>query len=294
MNDKQADCIIEVARMGKISTAARQLFMSPSTLSYQVSEVERELGFKIFERHGHGMELTSAGLVFVADLRDIRGRIDMAIARARKVSERSSQTIVVGAVNRTSVSLLPIAIKRFRKASPDFEVHVRYLHHYIVDPFAVREVDILCALRDQVVTIPDIELTPFVRSSIYLVTSHGDPLSMRETVTAQDLSSRRLLFDDHASDVMRKVYRRVSMQAEPIVIHEPDHDSLMTDVALGDIALVPGFLKDGSKEFVWIPFQCDDHIHGYACTRASESRPAVRQLVEILVDTYKRTPLPTL
>ena len=54
MTTKQMDCILELARTLNFNRAAENLFISQPTMTYQVSEAEAEIGFRIFERSGRG------------------------------------------------------------------------------------------------------------------------------------------------------------------------------------------------------------------------------------------------
>ena len=54
MNTKQIDYILELAQTQNFNRAAENLYISQSTLTYQIKEVEKELNFLLFERSGKG------------------------------------------------------------------------------------------------------------------------------------------------------------------------------------------------------------------------------------------------
>ena len=58
MNTKQIDYILELAQTQNFNRAAENLYISQSTLTYQIKEVEKELNFLLFERSGKGATLT--------------------------------------------------------------------------------------------------------------------------------------------------------------------------------------------------------------------------------------------
>lgn len=64
MTLRQIQYIVEVERLGSLSNAAKSLFISQSTLSFAIKDLERELGFPLFERTRTGMRPTDGGLVF--------------------------------------------------------------------------------------------------------------------------------------------------------------------------------------------------------------------------------------
>lgn len=57
--------ILEVARFGSLSIAARKLFVSQPALSRSIRLVEEEFGITIFDRSSYPLSLTDAGRIFV-------------------------------------------------------------------------------------------------------------------------------------------------------------------------------------------------------------------------------------
>ncbi len=60
-----------VARAGSFTNAALTLNISQSALSRQISELEKRLGFKLFERHARGLVLTQLGETLFETARNI-------------------------------------------------------------------------------------------------------------------------------------------------------------------------------------------------------------------------------
>ena len=61
-------CFIEVARCGQIKEAASYLRMKQSNLSNQIKALEDDLKVSLFNRHGHGISLTSSGKSIFSDI----------------------------------------------------------------------------------------------------------------------------------------------------------------------------------------------------------------------------------
>jgi len=55
---------LETARRKNISKAADELFVSQSALSQQLQKLEKELGYRLFERTVHGLQITEEGSAF--------------------------------------------------------------------------------------------------------------------------------------------------------------------------------------------------------------------------------------
>ena len=66
MTNNQIHYMVEIAKAGSVNQAARNLFISQSSLSGAIQSVEAEFGRKIFARSVKGMALTPFGRQFIA------------------------------------------------------------------------------------------------------------------------------------------------------------------------------------------------------------------------------------
>lgn len=62
---------LETARRRNISKAADALFVSQSALSQQLQKLEKELGYRVFERTAHGLQITGDGAAFCEEAEDL-------------------------------------------------------------------------------------------------------------------------------------------------------------------------------------------------------------------------------
>ncbi len=65
MTVQQCKYVLEIAKTGSFSEAAKQLFVAQSSLSISIKQLESELDIKIFERSSNGVYLTEDGSEFV-------------------------------------------------------------------------------------------------------------------------------------------------------------------------------------------------------------------------------------
>lgn len=65
MTIQQCKYVLEIAKTGSFSEAAKQLFIAQSSLSVSIKMLEQELNIKIFERQASGVYLTDEGAEFV-------------------------------------------------------------------------------------------------------------------------------------------------------------------------------------------------------------------------------------
>ncbi len=147
MNTKQIDCVLELARTLNFKEAASHLFMSQSSMSYQIQALEREVGFQIFDRTGHGTSLTAAGLQFVSSLATIKGDLRRAVEMGQNFNARYRDTIRIGLTWRSSLLALPQAMRRMQSLHPDLDITPVFNQGESLEGFLAGEEDIVF-LRD--------------------------------------------------------------------------------------------------------------------------------------------------
>ena len=75
MDLKHLRTFVTVAELGTVSRAALGLRISQSALSRQISDLEQEFGFKLFDRVGRRLVLTAIGEQLLGDCRDVLGHV---------------------------------------------------------------------------------------------------------------------------------------------------------------------------------------------------------------------------
>ncbi|HZC84188.1 MAG TPA: LysR family transcriptional regulator, partial [Rubrobacter sp.] len=63
---RQLECFLAVARLGNLSRAAEEMYLTQPTLTARLKALEEELGDPLFVRTSRGMRLTEAGREFLA------------------------------------------------------------------------------------------------------------------------------------------------------------------------------------------------------------------------------------
>ena len=76
MTLNQLRYVIVVSETGSLNKAAEQLYIAQPSLTKAVKELEKELGFAVFNRTGRGMVLTPEGADFLLYARDLCARYE--------------------------------------------------------------------------------------------------------------------------------------------------------------------------------------------------------------------------
>ena len=116
--------LIAVVEAGSMRRAAKALFLSQSSVTKSIHQLEESLGVELLNRHAHGVSPTAAGRALFArakiietELRETRNDLD-AIQGAR------GGEIRLGVSPAVATSLLPQAILNFKRTRPKVRFHI--------------------------------------------------------------------------------------------------------------------------------------------------------------------------
>jgi DNA-binding transcriptional LysR family regulator len=107
--------------------AAQRLHISQPPLSTQIRELEASLGVTLLTRSSRGVLPTAAGAVFYAEARAVLDRFEQAKAAARRVAHGLQGRLGVGFISIADYSILPPALRHFRRDFPDVDVQLHEL-----------------------------------------------------------------------------------------------------------------------------------------------------------------------
>jgi LysR family nitrogen assimilation transcriptional regulator len=122
MDLKRLRTFVEVADLGTVSKAAPRLRISQSALSRQISDLEYECGFKLFDRIGRRLFLTTRGEALLADCRGLLGQLRSLGERIELLKRGDSGVLKVAAPPQTIESILSGFLPRCAERYPNMHV----------------------------------------------------------------------------------------------------------------------------------------------------------------------------
>jgi len=185
---KQLRAFCLVARLGHLGRAAEGLVLSASTLSLQITALERELGVALFERSGRGLQLTREGVMLHEMARPlIEGidRLDSEFSARRRGLAPIELNIAAGA--STIQYLLPPLVRAFREKHPE----VRLTLHNVTgqDGLGMLRSDAVDFAIGSMLDVPnDLSYEPVYRFDPVLITPLDHPLALKTEIALADIS----------------------------------------------------------------------------------------------------------
>jgi DNA-binding transcriptional LysR family regulator len=239
-----------VAEEQHFGRAAVRLRVAQPALSRQIQDLEREIGFELFDRLPRGVKLNAAGTGLLEDMRRIFQEISAAGARAKRVASGQSGTLNVGYVQSLSwMGPVPEALRRFREHRPDAELQLSPMSSFQQVPL-VRSGSLDAGFVYGLGNI-DPELAQFqageYRQLLAIPVEH--PLAQLGKIRLKDLVDARFIcFPRHASpnwfDRLMADCARGGLTAPKIVQESPDESAMLGMVACG---IGVAFVSSASK-----------------------------------------------
>ncbi len=211
--------------------AAARLHVAQPPLSRQIQDLEREIGYALFDRLPRGVRLNAAGTLFLNDARRILRDVEEARRRAERIALGKAGTLRIGIATAVSWhGMVSDTFREFRRRYPDVELVV---HHQL----SVHQVDAVLSDRLDVGFVAsltpwhkDLAHSKFAEDRMLLAVPRGHALAKRERVRLRDLRDAPFIWfqrwvNPAFYDRMMQACARGGLKAPRIVQEAPDRDT---------------------------------------------------------------------
>lgn len=244
MDFKNLNTFIQVIELGSFTRAGEKLGYSQPTVSFQIRQLEEELGVQLFDRINHSISLTSQGKEVLTFAYEICQKVSD-IEEHLKNNQEVRGTVRIGMADSMCSWLLDGQFATLRRQFPGIKLQIMTAStEGILQLLDQNEVDLAYTL-DRHVYHRDYVIAGEERIDTHFVTAADDPfvnlgpISMSELVglpcilTEQGMSYRRLL-EQHLA--------QHSLQIDPILeIGNTDLICRLVEKGIG-IAFLPDYV----------------------------------------------------
>jgi DNA-binding transcriptional LysR family regulator len=123
--------------------ASRRLHIAQPSISEAVSDLEDELGLKLFSRAHRNARVTPEGEIFYEDAVRILQQAETAILTAKRAAEGKVGRLSIGFIGSATLSFLPDLIRRYKLEYPNVKLALHDLYPAELDKACDRgEIDI--------------------------------------------------------------------------------------------------------------------------------------------------------
>ncbi len=187
MELRQLKYFITSADTLNFTEAARQCFITQSTLSQQIKQLETELGVQLFERIGKRVFLTETGRDFLPYARQTVADADYGVQRIKDMEDLKTGRLCIGTTFGLS-ALITDAIARFSEQYPEIHLEVMFLKQdELIEAVRERKVDFALTFemmeKDELLTEQ-----PVKTYHLCAIVSDQNPLAQQATVSLRQLA----------------------------------------------------------------------------------------------------------
>lgn len=192
MELRQLRYFLKAAETLNFTDAAKQMYITQSTLSQQIKQLETELNVLLFDRIGKKVFLTEAGNEFLPFAKQTVGDADLAVQRIQDLQGIRTGSLRIGITYSLSFGLAPI-ILRFMKEYPNIKLEVFYnTAQELLQMLKDRELDFVLSFS---MTVKDeqIEETDLYEVPLCAIVHIRHPLAFQKNISLKELKQYSLV-----------------------------------------------------------------------------------------------------
>ena len=107
--------------------ASRRLHIAQPAVSQTVTDLEDELGLKLFVRKGLQVHLTAPGEVFYQEAKRTLAQAEAAVTAAKRAEKGQTGTLKIGFIPFATQHFLPELLRTYKQQNPGIELSIREL-----------------------------------------------------------------------------------------------------------------------------------------------------------------------
>src|SRR3990167_1894052 len=189
---KQIHYAIAVEKHLHFKNAAEACHVSQSALSTAINELEKHLGFQVFERDNKRVLVTPVGRQFLERALLIGQQVDDLEHLARSQKQPLSYPITLGVIPTIGPYLLPKVLPSLRRQYPDLPLRlVEETSAVLVD--MVRKGEIDTAILALPYTLDGLLTFEFWQEDFYWVTHRDDAHAQQQEISSNAINARELM-----------------------------------------------------------------------------------------------------
>ncbi len=132
---EKLEYLLEVEKMGSISKAADNLYMSQPSLSKSIASLERDIGYRIFERTPAGLKPTREGECYLSYAKRVIEMRKETMDDIRKLAGKKKERRIfrLGVSTMRSTKTLSRTLLNFFNSEIDTELHAKIADDVVLE-----------------------------------------------------------------------------------------------------------------------------------------------------------------
>ena len=189
---RQLGYLVELAERLNFRAAAEAQFVTQSTLSAGIKELETVLGVQLVERTKRIVRMTAVGEDVVARARELLAAATDLTETARRAAAPLTGPLRLGAIPTIAPYLLPEVLPPLRRAHHDLKLYLREdLTERLIERLRAGSLDV--ALIALPYDTGDLHVRELYKDEFWFVAREDDPAAKDKEITLRKLNPREIL-----------------------------------------------------------------------------------------------------
>lgn len=177
MDFANLQAFVAVAEQRSFSRAAGQLFLTQPAISKRIAGLEEELGSPLFDRIGHQVQLTEAGLALLPRARQLLLDLEDSRRAIRNLSGQIAGQLSVGTSHHIGLHRLPAVLRHYTAAYPAVELDLQFMESEQVCHGVLHGDCELGVVTLPLTPPPELRFQPIWRDPLAIVIGQDHPLA---------------------------------------------------------------------------------------------------------------------
>lgn len=287
-----------VAETLNFTRAANSLYMSQTTLSYQISSLEKELGVSLFNRSHSGTKLTPAGCKLLEYIPQLLGLVDEAVNATIFANRGFTDVLRIGFLGSHEQHFLPHLVSEFNDRYPDVDVILRQgSPRHLMDLLISKSLDFIFTIsKEETMDVEGVEVDMFDELPLVAIMRKDNPLADRSHLERRELAGEKLCFLGEDEGPMLNKHFVKSFQGhgveKPFIDTRTTMESVITIIeARGYVTVAPKCLMENrGGSIVAVPMVGEDEfVHQVSAWRIDNDNPWVDVFRELAKEQFVRS-----
>lgn len=194
MDIRHLNYIMTLGKHLNFTKAAEDLHIAQTSLSQQISTIEKQLGFKLFARDNRSVELTPAGEVFAEEAKQLIIQYEDAVNRAKQAAGGVNGKLKIGWWGQYEILCLSAVLKTFHELYTNIAItYYQDNLNTLIGALRSGRIDIVFIPLHFIKQRDDLTYKTISSSPLCLAVDQGHPLSRKRNVAPGDLADEKFI-----------------------------------------------------------------------------------------------------
>lgn len=248
--------VMAVAQWGSMARAATELSISHPVISKTISNLERTLGVRLFDRNAQGVELTVYGRAMLNCGQAVFDEMRQGLKHIEALSDAATGELRIGCPEAMAAGLLPVIAERFLHKYPGIQLHMAFADtaRAQFQELRARNVELLLGPIPAPFLQDDLNAEPLLDEPFFVIAGRESQWARRRRLELRELMHERWILpppDSVPGRLIGEIFETLKLPLPSAsMVHLSIHLTTLLPATGGFVALLPGYVaKFSVKHF---------------------------------------------